>query len=95
MGEPGLVAPVLVHQVLPEYTDEARRGGIEGNVYVEAVITADGTVTEPRLTQGLPDDELNRRAIASVLQWRFEPGTKDGKPVPVIALFTVTFRIHR
>ena len=53
-----------------------------------------GTVIEPKLIRGLPDDELNERALASILQWQFKPGIRDGEPVPVIALFTVTFRIH-
>jgi TonB family protein len=94
MGEGGVIPPILVRQVLPEYTPEATRHGIQGEVYIEAVVTVDGTVIEPKLIRGLPDDELNERALASILQWQFKPGIRDGEPVPVIALFTVTFRIH-
>jgi TonB family protein len=94
MGSSGLVAPRQLTTELPEYTAEAKDTGIEGDVYVEAVVTVDGDVVEPKLIRGLPDDELNRRALEAVIKWKFEPGTKDNKPVPVIALFTVTFRIH-
>lgn len=94
MGSGGLIAPVQILIVLPEYTPSATRNGIQGDVYIEAVVTAEGTVTEPKLIRGLPDDELNERALKAILQWTFKPGEKDGKPVAVIALFTVTFRIH-
>jgi TonB family protein len=90
-----IVLPKLIHHVLPEYTpQEATRKGIQGEVLIEAIVTTEGKVAEPILVQGVADDELNRRAMESVLQWRFEPGLKDGQPVPVIAEFTVTFRIH-
>ena len=40
------------------------------------------------MAAGLRDDELNRRALAAVLQWTFKPGVKDGRPVSVIAMST-------
>ena len=53
-----------------------------------------GGAREPRLLRGLPDDELNQRAIAAIQSWVFRPGMKDGQPIPVIAVFTVTYRLH-
>lgn len=94
MGEGGLIAPVQLNKVLPEYTPSATRNGIQGDVYIEAVVQIDGSVAEPKLIRGLPDDELNQRAMDAILDWTFKPGMMDGEPVPVIALFTVTFRIH-
>lgn len=94
VGEGGLTPPVIIDRILPEYTPGATRSGIQGDVYIEAVITVDGAVVEPRLLYGLPDDEMNERALAAVQQWRFRPGIKDGRPVPVIATFEVNFRIH-
>lgn len=94
MGSGGLVAPRQLTTELPEYTAEAKDAGIEGDVYVEAVVTVEGNVVEPKLIRGLPDDELNRRALEAIIKWKFEPGTKDDVPVPVIVLFTVIFRIH-
>ena len=94
MGSGGLMAPILMQRVLPEYTPSATRAGVQGDVYIEAVVTVEGTVVDPRLIRGLPDEELNARALDAILQWSFKPGIKDGRPVPVIALFTVTYRIH-
>ena len=36
---------------------------------------------------------LDEKAIEAVQKWRFKPGTKDGKPVPVIASVEVNFRL--
>lgn len=93
-GEGGVTPPEVVRRQLPEYTPGATRSGIQGEVWIEAVVTAEGGVVEPKLLKGLPDDELNDRALESIRHWRFRPGLKDGRPVPVIAVFTVTFRLH-
>ncbi len=90
IGSGGTTAPILVSQVSPAYA-EGEQAGPSGDVYLEAVVTEEGTVVEPKVIRGL-SDELDQRALDAVLQWKFEPGTKGGKPVPVIVLFTVTFR---
>ena len=94
MGEEGLVAPTIVERVNPEYTPAAKSAGIEGDVYIEAVVTDEGKVAEPKLIRGIGHESLDEAALAAIIQWRFEPGTKEGEPVHVIALFTVTFRIR-
>lgn len=94
MGAGGLVAPRQLTTELPEYTPEAKEAGIQGDVYIEAVVTREGRIADPKLIRGLADDELNRRAIEALEKWTFEPGMKNNEPVDVIALFTVTFRIH-
>jgi TonB family protein len=36
---------------------------------------------------------LDEKAIDAVKQWKFEPGTKDGKPVAVFATIEITFQL--
>ena len=36
---------------------------------------------------------LDQKAMDAVSQWRFKPGQKDGKAVPVIATIEVNFRL--
>jgi protein TonB len=94
MGSDGLLSPQLLEKVVPDYTPGATRAGIQGRVWIEAVITEQGTVVEPQLIHGLPDDELNQRALDAVVLWRFEPGVRNGRPVKVIATFNIDFNIH-
>jgi len=44
------------------------------------------------VTRGL-DPVLDAEAVAAAKQWRFLPGTKDGKPVPVSITLELTFTI--
>ena len=37
---------------------------------------------------------LDQKAVDAVLQWRFKPGMRDGKPVPVLASIEVNFRLY-
>jgi TonB family protein len=36
---------------------------------------------------------LDERAVRAVEQWRFDPGRKDGQPVPILANVEVNFRL--
>ena len=44
LKDPGVVAPVLVKDVKPNYTAEAREKKIQGVVQLEAVVLESGTV---------------------------------------------------
>jgi protein TonB len=37
---------------------------------------------------------LDEKAIEAVRKWRFEPGQKDGWPVPVLVEIQVNFRLY-
>ncbi len=85
--------PVRIHAVPVRYTEEARKADIQGVVVLEAVITAAGDVEEVGVILGQPLG-LTENAIESVLQWKYEPALKDGKPVAVIMAVTITFQIQ-
>jgi len=89
----GVSAPVMVKEVRPQYNPEAMRAKIEGSVTLECVVQIDGAVGEVHVTKSL-DPGLDEEAIKAVKQWRFEPGTKDGKPVPVRITLEMTFTLR-
>jgi protein TonB len=94
-GEPGLIQPVLKRQTFPKYTSAALRAKIQGEVKIEAVVLADGTVGDVRIVQSLDKAlGLDEAAIAAVKQWIFDPGTLDAKPVPVLVTVMTEFRLH-
>jgi TonB family protein len=89
----GVLAPVLVKEVKPQYTADAMRARVQGVVTLECVVQPDGAIGEARVTKALNTD-LDQEAIKAVRQWRFKPGRKDGKPVPVLVTLEVTFTLR-
>jgi len=89
----GVSAPVVIKKVKPQYTADAMRAKIEGVVTLECVVKTDGTIGDVKVTTSL-DAGLDQEAIKAVKQWRFEPGTKDGKPVPVLITLEMTFTLR-
>jgi protein TonB len=88
----GVTSPVLIKEVKPNYTDAAKSRGAQGTVELSAVILADGTVGEVKVTRPL-DDDLDKEAIKATKQWKFKPGTKDGKAVAVQVEIELSFTL--
>jgi len=86
--------PVLVKEVKPVYTKEAREARIEGIVGVDAVVLKDGTVGDVKISKSLDQKYgLDEEAIKCAKQWLFKPGTKDGKPVDVRVAIEISFKL--
>jgi TonB family protein len=90
----GVSAPILVKEVKPQYTADAMRAKIEGVVKVRCVVETDGSTGDVEVTQPL-DPGLDQEAVKAVRQWRFKPGTKDGKPVRVRVTLELTFTLRK
>jgi TonB family protein len=85
--------PRAIDQTLG-YHPKAAEAGIEGEVYILAVIGVEGRVTCAEVISGLPHG-LNQNAIAAVLRTRFHPARVGEQAVPSAHLFPVMFRIDR
>jgi protein TonB len=92
-GGSGIAPPRLLHEVKPDYTEEARRRGTEGDVELEIVVRQNGSVGDVRILRGLGYG-LDQRAIDAVRQWRFAPANRLGQPVDVIVSVSVEFRLR-
>jgi TonB family protein len=89
----GIAPPRLLREVKADYTDQARRAGITGDVVLEIVVRRDGSVGDVKVLQGLGGG-LNDRAVQAVRQWRFAPATRLGSPVDVIVEVAVEFKLR-
>ena len=89
----GITAPSLMREVKPVYTEEGRRRSVEGDVVMEVVVRADGSIGTVRVLQGLGAG-LDQRAIDAVRQWRFSPARRYGTPVDVLVEIAVEFRLR-
>jgi TonB family protein len=87
-------APVLVHSVDPEFSDEARRAKFQGVCLISIIVDAQGNPMNPRVVRPLGMG-LDEKAIAAIKQFRFRPAMKDGKTaVPVALTVEINFRLY-
>jgi len=89
----GVEPPRLLREVKADYTDDARRANIEGEVELEIVVRRDGTVGDVKVLRGLRGG-LSERATQAVRQWRFAPGRMKGVPVDVVVQVGVEFKLR-
>jgi TonB family protein len=92
--QPGgsVTRPVVLYQVEPDYSDEARRAKLQGIVTIYFEVNERGLPQNLRIFRPLGMG-LDEKAIEAVLKWRFRPGLKDGRPVTVSSQVIITFRL--
>ena len=89
---PAVQPVVIVSKPKPEYSAEARKLGIEGDVLVEVVFPASGPVRVVRVVKGLGHG-LDEAAVHAAEQIRFQPALQAGTPVDFPAVVHITFQI--
>jgi TonB family protein len=89
----GIEPPRLLHEVKAQYTEDARRRGIAGDVLLEVVVRRDGSVGDAHVLHGLGYG-LDERAISAVRQWRFAAAQRKGVPVDVLVEVAVEFTLR-
>jgi TonB family protein len=89
---PGIKPPTLVSKLEPQYSEEARSAKYQGTVLLKVVIDVDGKAKDMEVVNGLGLG-LDEQAVLAIRQWKFNPGMKDGLPVPVMAQIEVNFKL--
>jgi TonB family protein len=77
----------------PDYSLEARKARYQGTVVLSMVVNASGASTNLQIVRPLGLG-LDEKAVEAVGTWKFKPGQKDGKPVAVLLMVEVTFRLY-
>jgi TonB family protein len=89
----GIEPPIVLREVRPTYTEEARARAVTGEVLLEVLVRRDGTVGSTRVIAGLGSG-LDERAVEAVRQWKFGPARRLGPPVDVLVEVVVEFRLR-
>jgi TonB family protein len=76
----------------PVYTEEARKLKLEGEVLLEVLFSADGTLHVNRVVSGLGHG-LDEAAITAANNMRFKPASRMGQPVDSTAIVHVMFQM--
>ena len=92
-AEGGIVPPKLIKSVRALATMDALHDFETGNVVIDAVVGTAGEVTLVSVLSGPPS--LRAPAVASLKEYRYEPATRNGQPVPAHVIITIHFRFER
>jgi TonB family protein len=86
----GAAHPSISKIVKPPYPKAAMETGAEGEVLLDAVVGADGSVTDVRVVKAINTDLVDA-AVAAVRQWKFKPASIQGRKVAAVVAPRVTF----
>jgi protein TonB len=93
-GVNGVGSPSCFYMPNPPYSEEARKAKYSGVVLVDAVVTVDGRVTEPRVIKS-PGLGLDDTTVQTMRTWRCKAALgPNGHPVPTRVQFEVNFRLY-
>jgi len=87
-----IVAPKPAKPVNPVYSDDALKAKVDGIVILEMELDEKGIPVGVHILKDLAPG-LGDAALDALKQWRFEPATKDGKPVRVLFHQTIKFKL--
>jgi TonB family protein len=88
--EPVLQPLEITYKPRPAYTPEARQQRVEGEVLLEVVFTASGSLQVNRVVKGLGYG-LDDKAVAAAQRIQFHPAKRDGKPYDFAAVVRIVF----
>jgi TonB family protein len=92
----GVTLPRVVKEVKPGYTAAAMQAKIQGSVWMSVVVLASGDVGDVTISKSLDKEHgLDEEATKAVRQWKFAPGMREGKPVPVEVTVEMTFTLKK
>jgi len=87
------IRPVeILSKPSPQYTEEAKRLGVQGEVVLSVVFQADGTLKVVGVIKSLGHG-LDQMAEQAAAQIRFKPAEQAGKPTSFAAMLHIEFRL--
>jgi TonB family protein len=89
---PATVPVEITFKPNPVYTGEARSLKLEGEVLLEVLFNANGTLHVNRVVRGLGHG-LDEAAIAAANKMRFKPALRMGQPMDSTAIVHVLFQM--
>jgi len=86
----GVSPPVVSRRVDPD-DQTVRLAGYTGTVVLYFIVDFNGEAQDIHVYQGV-GREVDARVVHTVRQWKFRPGQKNGRAVPVQALLEINIR---
>jgi TonB family protein len=89
----GVSPPRVIHQQDPKFSEEARQAKYQGTMTLLLVVDSLGDVKDLEIASPLGLG-LDEQAMTAVSTWKFQPGMKDGQPVPIQLVIEVDFHLY-
>ena len=89
-----VIAPTEVAAVQtppPDYPAELACTGVGGKSVLRVVVGPQGTPTDVSLVTSSGNSQLDDSAARRVREWKFNPATRNGQPVPTTIQVPVSF----
>jgi len=85
--------PEMIKMVNPEYPKEAKKKGIEGDVWIKSLIDKEGKVIKAIVSKSSGNKMLDKSALDAARDCKFSPGIQDDKPVACWISYKITFKL--
>lgn len=85
------ILPEMIHEVKPEYPRLAREAGLEGRVWIKALVDKNGNVRDAVIAKSSGVEVLDQAALKVAKLNKFKPGIQNGRPVAVWVTYKVDF----
>lgn len=92
-AEPGVTKLKVIAKQPARYTDRARQANVQGTIRIAVLFGSNGRILHTLLLKRLGYG-LDEQALSAARQIKFEPQTKDGKPISVVRIVEYTFNIY-
>lgn len=69
--------------------------GEEGTVILRILVSAEGRAQQVEIKRSSGFDRLDQSALNAVRKWRFNPATREGKPVSAWYDQPINFKLDR
>jgi protein TonB len=89
------VYPEMIYEYRGTYPRLAEQAGIEGKVYVKALVDENGNVIKSMVARSSGTEALDEAAIEWALKCKFKPGIQNNRPVKVWVTFPYEFELQR
>lgn len=85
------IYPEMIYEKTPIYPRLAKQAGLEGVVWVKALIDEDGNVLDAIIGKSSGTTALDEAALSAASANKFKPGIQNGRPIKVWVSYKVDF----
>ena len=85
--------PEMIYYQEPVYPRQAKQAGLEGTVWVKALVGQHGDVVDAIIYKSSGTPSLEEAALAAAPKCRFNPAMRYGQPICVWVVYKVEFRL--